>query len=159
MIDAIQFIPLAVCLFENELIELAEEEGDTNSDAKRIVIDYVLKVACSEEDWNPDDMSRAYRAGNADSTQPGMMTVTFRYSCDQFRIDSGRDKRRENGIRASDDLTKRQRLKLKELKQKGSFQKGIICYKRIRCYINIMRQCPFDFYFVAMVHCWSHYAN
>ena len=65
----------------------------------------MLKVACNEEDWSPDDMQRAYRAGNADSTQPRMIIVTFRYSDDKYRIYDGREKLRENGIRVSDDLT------------------------------------------------------
>ena len=108
---------------------LTEKEGETSPDAKRVVIDNVLKVACSEEDWSPDDIQRAYRAGNADSTQPRMMIVTFRYSDDKYRIYDGREKLRENGIRVSDDLTIRQRQKLKDLKQKGYtgyFYKGQI---------------------------------
>ena len=113
---------------------LTEKEGETSSDAKRVVIDNVLKVACSEKDWSPDDMHRAYRAGNADSTQPRMMIVTFRYSDDKYRIYDGREKLRENGIRVSDDLTIRQRQKLKDLKQKGYtgyFYKGQI-HKRTK---------------------------
>ena len=98
---------------------LTEKEGETSSDAKQVVIDNVLKVVCSEEDWSPDDMQRAYRAGNADSTQPRMMIVTFRYSDDKYRIYDGREKLRENGIKISDNLTIRQRQKLKDLKQKG----------------------------------------
>ena len=108
---------------------LTEKEGETSSDAKQVVIDNVLKVVCSEENWSPDDMQRAYRAGNADSTQPRMMIVTFRYSDDKYRIYDGREKLRENGIRISDNFTIRQRQKLKDLKQKGYtgyFYKGQI---------------------------------
>lgn len=108
---------------------LTETAGETSSDAKQVVIDNVLKVACSEEEWCLDDLQRAFRAGNADSSQPRMMIVTFRYSDDKFRIYSGREKLRERGIRVSDDLTQRQRQQLKELKQKGYtgyFYKGQI---------------------------------
>ena len=47
------------------------------------------------------------------------MLVTFRYSDDKSRVYDGRDKLSENGIRVGDDLTKRQRQKLKYLKPKG----------------------------------------
>ena len=98
---------------------LAEEPDERNLDAKRIVTQKVLKVACSGEDWSPDDIQRAYRVGESKDGQPRLMLVTFRYCDDKFRVYDGRDILRKNGIRVSDDLTKRQRQKLKDLKAKG----------------------------------------
>ena len=98
---------------------LEEEVGEQKEDAKRIVTDKVLKVACAEEDWTPDDLQKAYRVGQRSDDKPRIMIATFRYSDDKYRIYGGRTKLRENGIRVGDDLTKRQRKKLSDLKQRG----------------------------------------
>ena len=112
---------------------LAEELNESRENAKRIVTDNVLKVACEGEDWNPDDLQRAYRVGESRDDQPRIMIATFRYSDDKYRIYAGRDKLREKGIRVSDDLTRRQRKKLLELKEKGYsgyFYKGQVHTRR-----------------------------
>ena len=98
---------------------LAEEPDERNLDAKRIVTEKVLKVASSGEDWSPDDKQRAYRVGESKDGQPRLMLVTFRYCDDKFRVYDGRDILCKNGIRVSDDLVKRQRQKLNDLKAKG----------------------------------------
>ena len=61
-------------------------------------------------------MQREYQVGEPKDDQPRIMIATFRYSDDKYRIYSGRYKLRENGICVSDDLTRRQRKKLKDLK-------------------------------------------
>ena len=97
---------------------LAERVNERKDDAKHIVTENVSNVACSEEDWPPDDLQRAYRVGEANGDQSRIMLATFRYSDDKYRIYAGRDKLWGNGIRVSDDLTKWQRKKLKDLKEK-----------------------------------------
>lgn len=104
-------------------------QEEPNENIKAVVTEKVLKLACPYEDWNPDDIQRAYRVGECVDDQPRITIMTFRYSDDKYRIYKGRDKLRENGIRVSDDLTKRQRIKMKDLKQKGYtgyFYKGKI---------------------------------
>ena len=62
---------------------LSEESGERKEDAKRIVAEKVLKVACEKENWSLDDLLRAYRVGEANENQPRIMIVSFRYSDDK----------------------------------------------------------------------------
>ena len=94
-------------------------ENENHEVLKALVAEKVLKAACPEEDWEPDDMIRAFRAGKATEDQPRMVIVTFRYSDDKFSIYNGRDSLRNKGIRVSDDLTPSQRKELRVLKTQG----------------------------------------
>ena len=106
---------------------IAEDADEAGEKAQEIVTEKVLKPAYPEQDWEPDDIQRAYRVGTSNEDQPRMMLVTFRYSDDKFRIKAGRAVLRERGIRVSDDLTLRQRKQLQSLKAQGKtgyFHKG-----------------------------------
>ena len=95
---------------------LQEEDYE---DSKALVTEKVLKLACPDQDWEPDDLQRAFRAGEPTEDQPRMIVVSFRYSDDKFRVYAGRDTLRYQGIRVSDDLPLRQRKQLKALKRQG----------------------------------------
>lgn len=100
---------------------------ETKENTKALVTEKVLKLACPDQDWEPDDLQRAFRAGEPTNDQPRMVVVAFRYSDDKFRIYAGRETLRNHGIRVSDDLTLRQRKQLKALKMQGKtgyFYKG-----------------------------------
>ena len=103
---------------------LPETINERSVDAKNIVTENVLKVACNDEEWSPDDLQSAFRVGESNDDQPRIMMATFRYADDKFKVYAERARLREKGIRVSDDLTKRQRKKLKEKGYNGYFYKG-----------------------------------
>ena len=97
-----------------------EERGEESYNELRTqIIENVLKIACPEETWERDDIKRAFRAGEATGEKPRMIIMKFRYDDDKYRIYTGRDMLRERGIRVGNDLTRRQREKLKSVKQTG----------------------------------------
>ena len=94
---------------------------------KKNVIDNVLKIACPLKNWPENCISDAFRIGEASQDQPKITIVKFEEFKDKVEIFKSRDILRESGIRISDDLTDKQRLKLVELKKKGQvgyYQKG-----------------------------------
>ena len=97
------------------------EEGNEESyhDLKANIVDNVLKIACPEETWEQDDIKRAFRTGGSINGKPRIVIMKFRYDDDKHSIYAGRDILRERGIRVGNDLTRRQREKLKAVKQTG----------------------------------------
>ena len=105
-----------------------EQRGEESyNELRNNIVENVLKLACPEETWERDDIKRAYRTGDEISGKPRMVIMKFRYDDDKYRIYEGRDILREQGIRVGNDLTRRQREKLKSVKQTGRvgyFYKG-----------------------------------
>ena len=84
---------------------IPEEEAKSSEKAREMITEQVLKVACPDQDWIPDDIQRAFRTGTPKHNQPRMVLVTFRYSDDEFGVYVGRGAFRNCGIRVRDDLT------------------------------------------------------
>ncbi|XP_060596686.1 uncharacterized protein LOC132750692 [Ruditapes philippinarum] len=106
---------------------LSETNSESIGSLKSKVIKEVLNVASPDESWIPDDLKFVSRKGNKAEGICRMVLVTFRFDDDKFKIFKGRDILRNNGIRISDDLTRRQRQKLNKLKSEGKmgyFYKG-----------------------------------
>ncbi|MEW8547372.1 MAG: hypothetical protein AB2693_28010 [Candidatus Thiodiazotropha sp.] len=100
---------------------------ETIENIRQHVIQNVLKVACPALNWESDDLKRVYRVGGGKDNQPPVLIVCFRYDDDKAKVFAGREELRKHGIRVSNDLTLRQREKLKALKSKGKigyFYKG-----------------------------------
>lgn len=108
---------------------LSVEANESSENLKEYVVNNVLNVACPEEEWQSDDLKRVFRVGNqsASDDNPPLVIARFRYDDDKFKVFRGREELRNQGIRVSNDLTSRQRDKLKALKEKGKtgyFYKG-----------------------------------
>ena len=86
---------------------------------KENIIEKVLKVACPSTNWSENNLVEAFRIGEASPDQPKITIVKFAEFTDKVKMFKSRDILRESGIRISDDLTDKQRLKLFELKKKG----------------------------------------
>ena len=98
---------------------LEEVEQESYNDLRRNIVDQVFKIADPEESWETDDIKRAFRAGEPKNGKPRMVIMKFRYDDDKHRIFKGRDALRDRGIRVGNDLTRRQREKLDEVKVRG----------------------------------------
>lgn len=106
-------------------LPILPDESDEN--IGQHIVQNVLKVACPGVTWECDDLKRAFRVGGEAENQPPVVIVRFRYDDDKSKIFAGRDELRRHGIRVANDLTLRQREKLKALKDKGKigyFYKG-----------------------------------
>lgn len=104
--------------YENETDDLSLNQNITNN---------VLKVAYPEVSWNDDDIVDAYRIGERLDDQPKVTMVKFKSQTVKFKLYAKRELLRSCGIRISDDLTVRQREKLKDMKDRGNtgyFYKG-----------------------------------
>ena len=109
------------------------KETDPEITVKQKIIKDVLKKANPSGDWVADDNKRVHIVTNenADNTFP-IVIVHFRYDDDKLRVYKGRDELRGDGIRVGDDLTYRQRQKLKSIKGEGKtgyFYKGKLCIR------------------------------
>ena len=71
---------------------LPETINERSDEAKHIVTENVLKVACNDEDWSPDDLQSTFRVGESKDDQPRIMMATFRYTDDKFKVYAGRDR-------------------------------------------------------------------
>ena len=89
------------------------------NEQEQVIIDTVFKQACPAEKWEPDDIKSAHVITVKDKSKPPLIIAKLRYDDDKFKIYKGRSELRKYGIRVGDDLTKRQRDKLKLLKNKG----------------------------------------
>ena len=89
----------------------------TENCAKDKVINLVLNKACPDGDWVPEDIKRVQIISSSDGDKFPLVIVHFRYDDDKFRIYRGREKLRKYGLRVGDDLTYRQRQKLKKVKR------------------------------------------
>ena len=101
--------------------------GDSENCAKQKVIKHVLNKACPDYDWVAEDIKRVQVISSPDSDKFPLVIVHFRFDDDKFRIYRGREELRKYGLRVGDDLTYRQRQKIKKLKEQGStgyFYKG-----------------------------------
>lgn len=106
---------------------LEESDQESNWQLKDKVLNKVLKVSCPEEDWQKDDIKHVTRMGKRSDDYSRIVFLTFRFDDDKFKVYKGRDALRKNGIRVSDDLTRRQRAELNKLKRDGKngyFYKG-----------------------------------
>ena len=98
----------------------------SSEDLNRSIMDDVLKVTCPDKTWKSADILGAFRVGSRVNNQPRVTVVKFSNSTIKSHLYANRDALRANGIRISDDLTMRQRDKLKQLKDDGKtgyFQK------------------------------------
>ena len=59
---------------------LEEIEHDSYTELRKNIVDNVLKIACPEENWEPDDITRAYRAGEAINGKPRMVIMKLRHN-------------------------------------------------------------------------------
>lgn len=110
-------------------------QDETNENIWQHVIRNVLKVACPAVTWERDDLKYVYRLGGGKENQPPVLIVCFRYDDDKAKIFAGREELRKHGIRVSNDLTLRQREKLKALKSKGKmgyFYKGKLIERSVK---------------------------
>ncbi|MCG8047957.1 MAG: hypothetical protein N0E48_20450, partial [Candidatus Thiodiazotropha endolucinida] len=88
-----------------------------------------FKIAAPNKEWSPRDIVRAHRIGSTLNAHndPRPIIVRFLHWDDKLSIYKGREELRSREIRVADDLTKRQRLSLKKLKDSGRdgyFYKG-----------------------------------
>ena len=86
-----------------------------------------LKTGFFHDTAQSVDILDAFRDGSRVNNQPRVTVVKFSNSTIKSHSYANRDALRANGIRISDDLTMRQRDKLKQLKDDGKtgyFQKG-----------------------------------
>ena len=83
------------------------------------VVKHVLKRACPGEDWAPEDIKSARVIPVMDQSKVPMVIAKLRFDDDKFRVYKGRPELRKFGIRVGDDLTFRQREKLKQVRNSG----------------------------------------
>ncbi|KAL4240398.1 hypothetical protein ACF0H5_001189 [Mactra antiquata] len=102
---------------------------------KSMIIDKVLNVSSPNTKWSSDDIMNVHMIKNShtDSNKYSpLYIVKFRFYEDKARVYGGRENLRKNGIRVGDDLTYKQRNKLKSLKLMGKtayYYKGELCYR------------------------------
>ena len=116
-----------MCRKNNMRIFGLPEYEMSSEDLNRSIMDNVLKVACPDKTWKSVDILDAFRVGSRVNNQPRVTVVKSSNSTIKSHMYANRDALRANGIRISDDLTMRQRDKLKQLKDDGKtgyFQKG-----------------------------------
>ena len=99
----------------------------TAMDLKSNILQNVINLVIADERLSTDDILDAYRVGVNVNGQPKVTVVKFRNADIKSKLYAQRDELRRSGIRLSDDLTLRQRDKLKQLKtggKTGYFYKG-----------------------------------
>ncbi|KAL4224241.1 hypothetical protein ACF0H5_017694 [Mactra antiquata] len=100
-----------------------------------MIIDKVLNVSSLNTKWSSDDIMNVHMITNkhTDSNNYSpLYIVKFRFYDDKARVYGGRENLRKNDIRVGDDLTYKQRNKLKSLKLMGKtayYYKGELCYR------------------------------
>ena len=63
------------------------DDADKSPDKGReIVTENVLNSACSQQDWEPSDIQRAFSVSTSNGHEPRTMLVTFHSSDDKFRM-------------------------------------------------------------------------
>ncbi|KAL4231817.1 hypothetical protein ACF0H5_009393 [Mactra antiquata] len=94
---------------------------------EEIMLNKVLKVAAPSRDWSTDDIMsvRVIRNGRDNRLTP-LIIIKFRFLDDKFKVYSGRDILRHTGVRVGDDLTFKQRQRLKSAQMTG--KKGYFYY-------------------------------
>lgn len=95
------------------------KKTDSEKDVEYNVIKHVLKKAYPGGDWVSEDIKRVQIISESEGDKSSLVIVHFRYDDDKFKIYSGRQELRKFGLRVGDDLTYRQRQKLKLLKKNG----------------------------------------
>lgn len=103
---------------------LQELVNESYENIKQYVIDTVLKVARPDIDWSHKDIVRTHRVGyeNANKPdQPRILLIKFLHWDHKMDLYKGREVLREQGIHVGDDLTRRQRQKLKRLAENGKY--------------------------------------
>lgn len=103
---------------------LRELANESYENIKQYVIDAVLKVARPDIEWSLKDIVRTHRVGNENANkpdQPRILLIKFLHWDHKMDLYKGRDILREYDIHVGDDLTRRQRQKLKKLAENGKY--------------------------------------
>jgi len=106
-----------------KLFGIPEEVGDTDEDCAEAVRN-VLQTYVPENEWSPDVIERAHRLGkpNPRNPNPRPIIAKFQRWGDAMRLMKDREARADmqnDGLRAAQDLTRRQSMKLKQLRDEG----------------------------------------
>ena len=106
-----------------KLFGIPEDVGDTDEDCAEAVRN-VLQTYVPENEWSPDVIERAHRLGkpNPRNPNPRPIIAKFQRWGDAMRLMKDREARADmqnDGLRAAQDLTRRQSMKLKQLRDEG----------------------------------------
>lgn len=111
------------------LYGLPEDEGETYEVSANKAMQ-TLKRYFPEKDWHRDDIERAHRVGHTQSRRPRPLIIKLQKWADTMLImrnKEGKELMRQNKMKLSADLTRRQRQTIRELKihgQQGYFVNG-----------------------------------
>ena len=117
---------------------IPEEVGVTEADCV-VAVKNILDTYIPEKQWEPDVVERAHRLGkpNPKNPHPRPIIAKFQRWGDAMRLMKDREARNDmehDGVRAAQDLTRRQTQKLKRLRNEG--MTAYYVNGKLRCHDN-----------------------
>ena len=96
-----------------------EVQGEESFDSIRKNVVNILNRCVKDKRWREEDIVRSHRLGKGTNTQPPPIIIRFHQFMDKLSVLRAREEFKRVKLGVSNDLTRRQRQKLADLRARG----------------------------------------